>query len=102
MLDRSRRIPASGAPWTHVCSFQGGRGGISPIASTQFLEEPRIRAAAAAPFSYPLGLIALTAPRPSPSGAGPSRASGSAAAARAGGTAPSAPRTAEPAADARL
>src|SRR5258708_18900875 len=41
MLDRSRRIPASGAPWTHVCSFQGGRGGISPIASTQILEEPK-------------------------------------------------------------
>src|SRR5258708_17957633 len=41
MLDRTRRIPASGAPWTHVCSFQGGRGGISPIASTQILEEQK-------------------------------------------------------------
>src|SRR5258708_38248569 len=30
MLDRSRRIPASSAPWTHVCSFQGGRGGSPP------------------------------------------------------------------------
>jgi hypothetical protein len=41
MLDRSRPIPASGAPRTHACSFQGGRGDISPIAFTQILEEPK-------------------------------------------------------------